>query len=116
MRQDLQLLGGRIDRLAVRNHWRGGFRRLLGWGAPLMALLVTEVDGGRLAGCSLGPLTDYVTLRRDQPLCLAHEIGHACNLLHDRSPLNLMNPTCGGIHLRTWQVLLLRLSRHVTFL
>jgi hypothetical protein len=33
-------------------------------------------------GCSLGPLTEYVTVDRASPVCLAHEIGHARNLPH----------------------------------
>lgn len=116
LREDLGKTGTTVGLLALRNHLRGSFRRLLGWGAPLMVLIVDSVDDGRLAGCSLGPLTDYLTLRRDQPLCLAHEIGHACNLPHLHEPMNLMNPTCGGIHLNRWQVALIRLSRHATYL
>jgi hypothetical protein len=116
LREDLGPLGGKLERMGLRNHFRGAYRRLLGWGAPIMVLIVNTVDAGRLAGCSLGPLTDYVTVRGDQPVCLAHEIGHACNLLHLEDPMNLMNLTCGGVHLRWWQVMLLRLSRHVTYL
>jgi hypothetical protein len=85
-------------------------------GAPLMVMPVASVEEGILAGCSLGFLVDYVTVRGEQPICLAHEIGHACNLLHLAEPMNLMNPTCGGLHLTRWQVALLRLSRHVTYL
>ena len=81
-----------------------------------MAVAVKSVEGGKLAGCSLGPLTDYVTVRADQPVCLAHELGHACSLLHTQAAANLMNPTCGGVHLSRWQVAVLRASRHVTYL
>ena len=114
LREDLARLGGTFDRWALRGHPRGAFRRVTGWGAPLLAIGVHSVSAGKLAGCSLGPLTDYITLRQDLPICLAHELGHACNLPHSQAPTNLMNPTCGGVHLSRWQVLLLRLSRHVT--
>lgn len=116
LKQDLGPLGGQIDRLALVGHPRGSYRRLSGWGAPIMAVSVSSVAGGELAGCSLGPLTDYITVRADLPVCLAHEIAHACNLGHHQAADNLMNPTCGGVHLTRWQVLLLRLSRHATYL
>lgn len=112
---DLAGFGGRVDRAARSCAPRSGYRRISGWGAPLTIVLVEGVEDG-LVGCSLGPLTDYVTLAADNPLCAAHELAHACNLWHRREGLNLMNPTCGGIHLTRWQVALLRLSRHVTFL
>lgn len=114
--EDLGPLGSWLLWTATRYHLRGGFRRLTGWGAPVMAVAVHSVEGGKLAGCSLGPLTDYVTVRADRPVCLAHELGHACNLLHTNRVGNLMNPTCGGVHLSRWQVAVLRLSRHVTYL
>jgi hypothetical protein len=114
--EDLGGFGSWLSLAATRHHLRGGFRRLTGWGAPLMVVAVNSVEDGTLAGCSLGPLTDYVTVSADQPVCLAHELGHACNLLHTQTGANLMNPTCGGAHLSRWQVAVLRVSRHVTYL
>lgn len=114
LKDDLGRLGASFERWALAGHPRGSWRRLCGWGAPILALGVRTVSGGQLAGCSLGPLTDYITLRQEFPICLAHELGHACNLPHHNKAKNLMNPTCGGVHLSRWQVLLLRLSRHVT--
>lgn len=111
--EDLGPVGGRLGRAAVRAHPRGSYRRMTGWGAPLAIVLVDQVQDG-LAGCSLGPLTDYVTVQAQQPVCTAHELAHACNLWHRSAPQNLMNPTCGGVHLARWQVALLRMSRHVT--
>lgn len=116
LKEDLGPVGGKLDRRALLGHPRGSYRRVSGWGAPIMAVSVRSVAAGRLAGCSLGPLTDYITVRVDLPVCLAHEIAHACNLGHHEAANNLMNPTCGGVHLTRWQVLLLRLSRHTTYL
>ncbi|MDX1600357.1 MAG: hypothetical protein R3191_02465 [Anaerolineales bacterium] len=111
--EDLSPVGGRFDRAALRGDPWGSYRRIIGWGAPLATFFVDEVEPG-LAGCSLGPLTDYVTVLADKPVCLAHELAHACNLWHRAADLNLMNSTCGGVHLERWQVALLRMSRHVT--
>ncbi|HEX9797244.1 MAG TPA: hypothetical protein VGA52_09660 [Anaerolineales bacterium] len=112
--EDLGPWGGHAERLALRAHPRGAFRRVTGWGAPLSVITVGQVDDGRLAGCSLGPLLDYVTLAADHPVCLLHEVCHALNLPHSDLPRNVMNPTCGGVHLIRWQVALIRLSRHLT--
>lgn len=114
--EDIGRLGGKFAWRTLRHHAFGIARRGFGTGSPVALFAVRSVDEGRLAGCSLGPLTDYVTIRMDLPVCLAHELGHACNLLHVAQSGNLMNPTCGGVHLERWQVVLIRLSRHVSFL
>jgi hypothetical protein len=114
--EDMGCVGGRFAWHALRYHVFGVARRLLGTGAPIIVFGVQSVDGGRLAGCSLGPLTDYVTVATDQPICVAHELGHACNLPHTPTLGNLMYPTCGGVRLTSWQVVLVRLSRHVSYL
>lgn len=49
---------------------------------------------------------------------LAHELGHACNLFHLTDPTNLMDTTSpgpSGSMLRFWQELLIRASRHVSY-
>jgi hypothetical protein len=114
--EDIGWLGSTLAWQALIRHPFGIARRILGAGGPVVIFPVGTVDDGRLAGCSLGPLTDYVTLTVDPPVCLAHELGHACNLLHTTAKGNLMNPTCGGAHLSRWQVVLMRLSRHVSYL
>lgn len=113
--EDLAWKGSAFHILTLRYGMFGLFRRLTGFGAPVSVIAVAEVHEGRLAGCSLGPLTDYVTLLSSNPVCLVHELGHACNLWHIRRPGNLMNPACGGRHLRRWQAALLRMSRHVSY-
>lgn len=91
---------------------------ITGSGAPITAFLVRDVLGR--AGCSLGPLVDYVTvdmgaLKGRTLRVLAHELGHACGLPHADDDENLMLPKRMGERLASWQVTLLRGSRHVTY-
>ena len=102
---------------------------LTGYAAPVTAFIVRDVED--VKGCSLGPLTDYVTLGLDglensdpgddvapPSKWLAHEIAHACGLWHDSyGNSNLINPDEGsGIELTRFQRSVLRNSRHVTYL
>lgn len=98
-----------------RHRDRGG---LTGSGAPITVFVVRDVLGK--AGCSLGPLVDYVTvdttaLTGRRLRVLAHELGHACGLPHSASPENLMLPSRMGDRLQPWQVAVFRSSRHVTY-
>jgi hypothetical protein len=112
--KDLGLTGSQAEFLSITDCFYGKWRRVLGYGAPIIVIVVRDV-AGRL-GCSLGPLSDYVTIEGgNPPICLAHEVGHACNLWHVDGRTNLMNKKCGGTKLKWWQVLLVRDSRHVTY-
>lgn len=91
------------------------FQRLIGYAAPVIVFIVQEVKGGDI-GCSLGPFTDYVTIEGGKPQCIAHEVAHACGLLHVNDRDNLAAHICGGKKLETWQKALVRSSRHVTYL
>lgn len=120
-----------LDSPCAEGSWRadfgpGGafFRRFgarspaSGSGAPITVFVVRDVLGK--AGCSLGPLVDYVTvdmgaLRGRTLRVLAHELGHACGLPHSRLADNLMLPTRMGDRLESWQVAVLRSSRHVMY-
>jgi hypothetical protein len=74
---------------------------------------VQDIEG--FGGCSLGFATDYVTVDKRGIATIAHELAHACNLLHRKDPENLMNPTQKGQSTLTdWQIAILRSSRHVT--
>jgi hypothetical protein len=99
---------------------------LAGWNAipisltfPVTVFIVNDVSD--TGGCSLGPLTDYVTcdISADgvgTPSLIAHEIGHACNLWHSGSKSNLMyHPSDRGDGVKWFQKNLLRSSRHVTY-
>ena len=92
--------------------------RVTGSGTPITVFVVRDVLGK--AGCSLGPLVDYVTvdmtgLTGRTKRVLVHELGHACGLPHSRAADNLMLPTRMGDRLQPWQVAVFRSSRHVTY-
>jgi len=120
-----------LDSPCAEGSWRADFgtggaffrrfsarRRTTGSGAPVTVFVVRDVLGK--AGCSLGPLVDYVTvdltaLRGRTRRVLVHELGHACGLPHSGAGENLMLPKRMGDRLQPWQVAVLRSSRHVTF-
>jgi hypothetical protein len=84
---------------------------------PVTAFVVLDID--HASGCSLGPLTDYVTLDPDgakNASTLAHEIAHSCGLWHIRSKSNLLWRTFSrGDEVKWWQKNIFRGSRHVTY-
>lgn len=97
---------------------------LAGWNAipislafPVTVFVVESISDRN--GCSLGPLTDYVTLDVNgvkESSTMAHELGHACNLWHSGSQANLMWAGSNrGDQLHWWQKNLFRNSRHVTY-
>ena len=84
---------------------------------PVTAFVVLDID--HASGCSLGPLTDYVTLDPNgakNASTLAHEIAHACGLWHLASKSNILWRTSGrGDEVKWWQKNIFRSSRHVTY-
>lgn len=114
LREDLSLAGAEFSFLQASLDPHNTVRRLFGWGAPLTVFMVREIAG--FWGCSNGPLNDYVTVVAQRSKCIAHELGHACNLWHSADDHNVMRSRgCGGGEMRWWQVWLLRSSRHVSF-
>lgn len=119
----------KCDSGAASNEWgeAGEYfaNHLAGWnlipihlGFPITAFIVRDITGK--IGCSLGPLTDYVTVSKDgtqSDSTLAHELGHCCGLLHrDDNTKNLMYPNDGrGNDVTGWQKFVVRNSRHCTF-
>jgi hypothetical protein len=115
-------------------------RRLIGYGAPIIAFAVERVHVGsdEKDGFSPGPLADWVAIEfrnnsADTSAApnptdltaekylrsvsdLAHECGHACSLPHWPNDSYLMygdKPRQGGF--LVWQKAIARSSRHVTF-
>jgi hypothetical protein len=98
---------------------------LAGWNAipisltfPITVFIVHDFKDSK-EGCSLGPLSDYLTLSIDgvkSENTLVHEIGHVCNLWHSGSKSNLMWPDDNrGNDVKWFQKNLLRSSRHVLY-
>lgn len=118
----------KCDSGAASNEWgeAGEYfaNNLAGWnliplslGFPVSVFVVRFIDGK--IGCSLGPLTDYVTVSVDGANSLntmAHELGHCCGLLHREDVKNLMYPDdIRDNHVTGWQKFVVRNSRHCTF-
>ncbi|MFC1846643.1 hypothetical protein ACFLYS_01085 [Chloroflexota bacterium] len=110
---DLLLVGSSYQLATISRCFYGTWRRVTGYAAPIVVFIVRDVIGFK--GCSLGPLTDYVVIEAGDPKCIAHELGHACNLWHSKKDDNLMKSNCCGTLLNWWQKILLRISRHVTY-
>lgn len=98
--------------------------KIAGWNAipisltfPITVFVVLNVKGKQ--GCSLGPLTDYVTIDLDgvnSKSTLMHEIGHSCGLWHSGSVSNIMYAdSTRGNNVKGFQKNLLRSSRHVLY-
>lgn len=132
---DWGLAGSRFQFLMSANCLYGSWRRLTGYGAPVTCFIVRSIGGVSFKyGCSLG-IVDYLTvISHPYPFpvgavwdaILAHETGHACghvgHLGVSSHPDNLMSdpwldtaPPLQQTRLNTWQVLLMRSSRHVTY-
>lgn len=147
--EDLSSIGAARQIKLIAPCFFGEWRRLTGFGSPVVVFVQRSIGGGIFIGCALGPLTDYVTIaatftpgatdiNRDDVAdtiallpgaatftpppspsnLLAHELGHKCNLWHATSdPSNLMFPSVSSsFGLDDFQVILVRGSRHVSYL
>lgn len=99
-------------------------KHLAGWNIipitvtfPITAFIVRDVKDK--IGCSLGPLTDYITLDPSgvkSGNTLEHEIGHSCGLWHSGTKSNMMfSDDSRGQGSKWFQRNLLRSSRHVQY-
>lgn len=92
--------------------------RLFGYAAPLTVFVVRSISDRD--GCSLGALTDHVTVQADATkrsrALAAHELAHACGLFHTSDKANIMYPKNPGEQMSRWQAAIFRNSRHVTYL
>ncbi len=94
--------------------------------APICAFVIRNVSGSSV-GCSLGPLADWIVIEKEfmkpdpldghLPNTLAHEMGHACGLLHNDDKTNLLDPgeRGRGDNLSPFQRMIVRSSTHVAF-
>jgi hypothetical protein len=101
-----------------------GWRRLVGYGGQILVIPVQNVapDSAQSAtvGCSFISSQNFVLVEPTaDPFTAAHEIGHNCWLTHSSNSANLMyddtlstpSPT-----LTSWQVSLLRGSKHCVYI
>lgn len=121
--KDLGAVGSDFEGMMLRENFWGNGGRAISLGAPVVAFTVRSYSDGK-NGCSLGPLTDYVTILLDpnpdadlDESILAHELGHACNIIgHSSDRSNLMfEKRSRGHNLTVSQKMLIRSSRHVTW-
>jgi hypothetical protein len=88
---------------------------------PIVAFIVQGVGDETTDGCSSGPLADYICVEgaamNGMRSTLAHEMSHACGLLHDLfDQTNLMyGPGNRGTNLSPLQRGIVRGSTHVTY-
>lgn len=113
---DLLATGSNFELMANAYCFDGAGRRMLGFLSPVVVFMVRSIDGN--LGCSLGIFSDYVTVQASKPVCLAHETAHACYPWweHHDDSTNLLYEVCGGTKLKKWQKILIRNSRHVSYL
>jgi hypothetical protein len=116
--QDLWVQGFWYELLMARHDLWGNFRRLIGYGAPLVVIAVKDYHSSAI-GNSLGAITDYLTVEGPETAdktTIAHEVGHSCGLLHDKSAGNFMHASAANPRdLSSGQALWIRNSRHVTY-
>lgn len=124
--EDWLLKGSWFEFVSNTCKFESNWRRVIGYGGELLGFVVNNVlpdDGGsNTIGCSMAGTHNYVVVEggpRIPAADLAHEIGHACLLSHNESDSNLMtsNVTREAFPvLNTWQISVVRSSRHVVYL
>ena len=118
--EDLWLPGSQFENSASLNCREYSFASVIGIGSPIYAFVVKNVKGKN--ACSLGPLTNYIVFEPGNACAgnthLAHEVGHACNLLHTSDQTNLMFKAClsaGRDQVSGFQKSIIRGSKYVTY-
>lgn len=121
--RDWLLLGAWFEFVANICKQESNWRRRVGYGGEIIVFIVHDYSSNSL-GCSMGFTHDYVTVKQapgPHNDTLAHEISHACGLLHRNTDgrNNLMDPgprRTAQPDLTNWQSAVVRSSRHCTYL
>jgi len=114
-------IGGSYFELASATcKFTDSFRRIIGLGAEIIVFVVQDVTPNK-NGCSFASTHNYVLIEakpRDQAFVAAHEMGHACWLVHDSDPANLMNSTTPAANptFTNLQIALVRWSKHCVYI
>lgn len=110
--------GSWIEFATLRCRFIDTARRIIGHGSELMVIPVIDIDG--FNGCSMGPTHNYVVTVANgaRPFTTAHEVGHACMLLHRDGTQNLMSTPSPmrDPALTNWQIAVIRGSRHCIYI
>lgn len=118
---DWWILGSWFEFVSNTCKFVSNWRRVTGLGGEIIVFIIHGYSS-RSVGCSMGPTHNYVTVQVPPgPFndTVAHEIGHACALLHRATGgTNLMDT--GGRStpmpvLTNWQVAVVRSSRHAVY-
>jgi len=110
--EDLLLKGSQYQMRRCR--WEN-FATVIGVGSPIYAFFVRDIIDK--VGCSLGPLSSYVTVETTAGnTTLAHEIGHACGFPHNSDQNNIMyKDGSRGTTFTGLQKSIVRGSKYVTY-
>lgn len=117
---DWWLAGSYFEFAATTCKFTDSFRRVIGLGAEIIVFIVRDVTPANTNGCSFASTHNYVVIEAkptDQAFAAAHEIGHACWLLHDDDTQNLMNPVTPPANptLTNLQIAVVRWSKHCVY-
>jgi hypothetical protein len=93
---DLAGSGTGIQAKSVSACLFGNGRRLIGYGAPVVVLIVRSIDGGLALGCGLGPLTDYATIASFRAVILTDNNQDDLPDVPGLQPVSILNPSNGG--------------------
>lgn len=116
---DWWLAGSYFEAATALCRFRDAFRRIFGLGAEIIGFIVQEIPGA--IGCSFGSTHNYVVVIAGQNIwvfTLAHEMAHACWLIHVADSTNLMAVNASPLNptLTNFQIATIRGSKHCVYI